>query len=76
MEEQTQLHDIILGRINDLKADMYEGFSGVHKRQDTTNSRLSKAEITMAYMKGAIAVVVAMVIPMIVWFLNAYLLKK
>lgn len=30
--------------IDDMRKDLMEGFAGIHKRQDTTNGRISKAE--------------------------------
>jgi len=71
MEDRRHNDDVILEKLDRQHSDIQE----IKEQVKFTNGKVRKTDITLAYLKGAIAVVVALVIPMIVWFLNNYLLK-
>lgn len=62
---QKEYHDATSKRIDDLL-----------EQARYTNGKVRGLQLAGAYMKGGLAVIIALVLPMIIWFLNNYLLNR
>lgn len=47
-----------------------EAIRSIHRKQDTTNGRISKLERSSAYIKGAVAVIITLVLPILFMILT------
>lgn len=48
----------------------------IHDQVKYTNGKVRKLELAGAYMKGGLAVIAAMVLPMVIWFVTNYIVKR
>lgn len=72
MEDHRTTDKVILEKID----FMNQGLNRIEEQVKYTNGKVRKIDLTLAYLKGALAVIVAMVLPMMVWFLNHYLIQR
>lgn len=56
--------------IENLTAQVEEGFKGTHARQDIANGRTRKLEQWQSFMQGGMAVLALMVVPVLIYLIT------